>query len=158
MMTGQQRPNPFEDPAESVRQDILRNLYNVLNARRGRVVGWNDFGLDDAEDLSKSPQRVADTIKRLIIKFEPRIDPDQLRVTPSDAPNLGDAYDGYFRASFIVQGRMLLPQGKSKAISIRTTVVNEAAQIEGDVEVLDTTLGTQALRPRRVLVESDDNH
>lgn len=150
-MTGDDAPSPFDDPASGVRKDVLRNLYNVLNARRGRMAGCPDYGLDDVEDLGRSPTQVAEAIRRLIQRFEPRIDRDSLRVAPSDDLSAIDPVDRYFRASFIVHGQMILPRGETRAINIRTTVLAEAAQVDGQVEDLDTAMGP--VTPRRILVE-----
>jgi predicted component of type VI protein secretion system len=153
LLTGDTRVRPFEDQEETLRADVLRNLNNVLNARRGRIFAHDDFGLDDIEDLGTSPLRVAESIRRLVEKYEPRIDPAGLRVIPTKSEGMTQIYDGYFRQSFVVEGRMLLPKGRSKLIHIRTTVVSEAAQIEGRAE--DAEAGPVDLHPRRVVVEDE---
>ncbi|QDU61516.1 hypothetical protein Pan216_23770 [Planctomycetes bacterium Pan216] len=155
-LTGDTRRSPFDKIEESVRQDVVRNLHNVLNARKGRAAGCRDFGLDDVEDLGKSPVRIAESIKRLILRFEPRIQPDNLQVLPSDNAPI-DFVDGYFRASFIVKGRLIIDDSKRLPIRIRTTVVSEAADFDAMIqeEASDSTLGAKELRPRRILVEGE---
>jgi predicted component of type VI protein secretion system len=154
LLTGDTRFRPFEDVEETLRQDVLRNLSNVLNARRGRIFAHEDYGLDDIEDLGSSPLRVAECIRRLVLQYEPRIDVEGLRVIPTKSEGRTKIFDGYFRQSFVVEGRMIMPKGKSRPIHIRTTVVSEAAQIEGQVESLDEPTNTN-LHPRRVFVEEE---
>ncbi len=154
LLTGDMRSRPMENMEETLRQDVLRNLSNVLNARRGRIFGHEAYGLDDIEDLGSSPLRVAESIRRLVLQFEPRIAPDGLRVIPTKSEGRTKIFDGYFRQSFVVEGRMILPKGKSRPIHIRTTVVSEAAQIEGQVESIDEP-ATPNRHPRRVFVEEE---
>jgi predicted component of type VI protein secretion system len=156
LLTGETHPSsPFEDPAEPVRADILRNLHNVLNARRGRIVAHEDFGLDDAEDLGTDDRKVADCIRRLVLKFEPRIDPNGLRVERVDSGGATVIYDGFIRQAFVIEGKMILPKGEKRPIHIRTTVVSDAAQIEGPIEAIDDEAAKHLL-PRRVVVEPED--
>lgn len=155
LLTGDVRPNAHEAPEESLRADILRNLNNVLNARRGRIFAHEEYGLDDIEDLGGSPLRVAESIRRLVLTFEPRIHPDGLRVEPTQSAGSTEIFDGFFRQSFVVEGSMVLPKGKTRPIHIRTTVVSDAAQIEGSVEDLDEKEAMD-LHPRRVFVEPED--
>lgn len=147
LLTGDANPSsPFQDLEEPVRADILRNLRNVLNSRRGRIVAQEDFGLDDAEDLGTSPLRIAECIKRLVVKFEPRIDPRSLRVLPTKSEGTTHVYDGYIRQSFVIDGKMILPRGETRPVHIRTTMLSDAAKAD------DPSLAV----PRRVLVESED--
>lgn len=155
LLTGSTRPKFNEQIEETLRADILRNLNNVLNARRGRIFGHESFGLDDIEDLGGSSLRVAESIRRLVLTYEPRIDPEGIRVIPTRSDGNTAIYDCYFRQSFVVEGRMLLPKGKSRPILIRTTVVSDAAQIEGTAETVDSEQ-TAGLHPRRVFVERED--
>lgn len=154
LLTGEARPRAFQEPDSVVRADVLRNLSNILNARRGRLYAHPEFGLDDMEDLGGSPARVADSIRRLILRFEPRIEPEGLKVIPTKSEGQTQIYDGYFRQAFIVEGRIILAKGKSRPIVIRTTVVSEAAQIEGEVEAIDE-IAPPDLHPRRVYVENE---
>lgn len=150
LLTGELRRSPFEDPAEELRKDILRNLANVLNARRGRVVGCPELGLDDVEDLARAPARIAQVIKQQIVRFEPRLDPEKLQVTFSREESPADSVDGTFRAHFLVSARMLLPTGPVP-IRIQTTVLSEASQVEVPAQEGDSAVA----RPRRVLVEPE---
>lgn len=147
---------PFEDPTDAVRRDVLRNLGNVLNARRGRLVAQPDYGLDDYEDLARTPAKVAQTIRQQILRFEPRLDPERLQVAFSKSDTPRDSFDGTFRAHFIVTGRLILPSGEMRPIRIQTTVLSEASQVETSL-THDEMQSSGPTRPWRVLVETEES-
>lgn len=150
LMTGSTNPaSPFEDNEEMVRADIVRNLHNVLNARRGRIVAQEEFGLDDAEDLGVSEEKdLKKCIRRLITLFEPRISPDPrtLVIKKVDTPGETQFYDGFIRQSFVIEGKMILPRGETRQVHIRTTMLSDEAKAEDPNRAV----------PRRVLVESEE--
>ena len=102
---------PPSSPSEEVRRDVLRNIRDVLNARRGRCMGHPDYGMPEVSEFFVSPRgmtRLAREIKRTIERWEPRVArPVDVRAVAAGEPEGADA--GVFRAAFLVRARLTAP-------------------------------------------------
>ncbi len=109
------------EPAELIKRDVLCNVREVLNARRGRCVGHPDYGMPDSAEFLVSPHglaRLAREIKQTIERWEPRLArPVQVRVLSGQDAST----QGVFRATFTIRARLAAPW--SEICVFRTTIV-----------------------------------
>ncbi|NTS77912.1 type VI secretion system baseplate subunit TssE [Catenovulum sp. SM1970] len=68
------------------KRSVQKHLNTLLNARRGVLKHLNDYGLPDVQDIYEalpySQHTLANEVKQLILKYEPRI--KNVIVTPID--------------------------------------------------------------------------
>ncbi|KAF7769670.1 hypothetical protein PCIT_a2546 [Pseudoalteromonas citrea] len=65
------------DPIEYEAKSVVHHLTQLLNARRGVLKHLSDYGLPDVEDIYEglpySQHELANEVKQLIEKYEPRV-------------------------------------------------------------------------------------
>jgi len=115
------------DPAELVKEDVLRNIQQVLSTRRGRCMGHPDYGMPEVSDYFVSPRgmaRLAREVKETIERWEPRVAPPiEVRVD-REAPHGTEAHAGLPRASFLIRARLIAPY--NELCTFRTVIAVDA--------------------------------
>jgi predicted component of type VI protein secretion system len=121
--------NPLEEWSQSIdaidwlKQDILRNMREVLNSRRGRSIGHLDFGLPDVGELLARPrgkQLLIQEVKQAIERWEPRV-AAPVDVRPVAGSGVDAATQGLFPVYLEIRAR--LAAAKSEICDFRTTIL-----------------------------------
>ena len=111
-------------PVDWIKQDVLRNIREVLNARRGRCMGHPDYGMPDVSEFFVSPRgltRLVREIKQTIERWEPRVARGVDVRAAAGVTGRDQAAEGMFRATFVIRAKLAAPW--NELCTFRTTFI-----------------------------------
>lgn len=110
--------DPYGKPPASTYEAIKDHLVVMLNTRRGSIPHLEDFGLPDLSDIYKgypdSLHFLGAEIRRTIEKYEPRLVHIKIELVSSSSD--------HFEANYAITGFLRESDGKTAAVTFRTTI------------------------------------